>query len=92
VLLLFQIKVNTDFTAIGCGYTIVLLGNIINLSFVQLVWCCWGCNQKEIMWMQTGDKVYTELGDCEMFCKAAIRRPKRRQNVLTIVMGKSLCD
>jgi len=25
-----------------------------------------------------GDKVYTELRDCEIFCKAAISRLKRR--------------
>jgi hypothetical protein len=42
------------------------------------------------MLMQMGDKVYTELGDSEIFCKAAIRRPKRRMNILTIVLGKSL--
>jgi hypothetical protein len=43
-----------------------------------------------MMWMQMGDKVFTELGGCEIFCKVAIRRPKRRQNILTIVLGKSL--
>jgi len=31
-----------------------------------------------MMWMQMGDKVCTELGGCEIFCKVAIRRPKRR--------------
>jgi hypothetical protein len=42
------------------------------------------------MWMQVGDKVFTELGGSEILCKVAIRRPKRRQDILTIVLGKIL--